>query len=107
MGQGLGHIQKRILKVLEEIDSRWISHKDKEQRWVSLNILVLAVYEKPINPRARTGKEFSKNEHRRVWESSRMLEKRKKVEVRIEKIKGSGYEARFGGIQSWMEVRIV
>jgi hypothetical protein len=50
---------------------------------------------------------FSKNEHRRAWESVRMLEKRGLVRVRIERIKGSGYATRWGGIQRWMEVKIV
>jgi len=107
MGKGLGKIQRRILEVLKGIDSRWFSQKNFAQRWVSLNILVLAVYNKPINPRARLGRDYSKNEHRRVWESTRMLEKRGLVRVRIERIKGSGYATRWGGIQRWMEVKIV
>ena len=106
MSNGLGKIQKRILEVLKTIDSRWCSDKDFSQRWVSLNLLVLAVYNKPLNPRARRGKGYSFNQHRRIWESVRMLEKRGLVKVRIEKIKGSGYATRFAGIQRWMEVRI-
>ena len=105
MGKGLGRIQQRILEVLKGIDSRWFSQKNFAQRWVSLNILVLAVYNKPINPRARLGRDYSKNEHRRVWESTRMLERRGLVETRREKIKGSGVEARKAGLQLWLEVR--
>ncbi|KPL01677.1 MAG: hypothetical protein AMJ73_10245 [candidate division Zixibacteria bacterium SM1_73] len=107
MSKGLGKIQKRILEVLDRIDSRWCSRKDFAQRWVSLNIMILAVYNKPLNPRARLGKDYNKNEHRRIWESVRMLEKRGLVHTRIEKIKGSGVEARKGGIQLWLEVRVV
>ena len=107
MGRGIGKIQKRILEVLKTIDSQWCSNKDFAQRWVSLNILILAVYNKPLNPRARLGKDYSKNEHRRCWESVRMLEKRGLVQTRIERIKGSGYATRWGGIQRWMEVKIV
>ena len=106
MSKGIGRIQRRILEVLRSIDEKWCSNKDYDQRWVSLNILVLAVYDKPIDPRARRGREYSFNEHRRVWESTRMLEKRNMVEVRKEQIKGSGIEARKGGIQVWLEVRI-
>jgi len=106
MSKGLGKIQRKILEVLGNIDSHWCSAKDFAQRWVSLNILILAVYHaERINPRARVGKEFSNSEHRRIWESVRMLEKRGLVEVRMEKIKGSGIEARRGGIQLWLEVR--
>ena len=107
MGKGLGKIQKRILEILDKIDSRWCSRKDFHQHWVSLNILILAVYNKPINPRARLGKDYNKNEHRRIWESTRMLEKRGLVKVRIEKIKGGGWQTRRGGIQLWLEVRVV
>jgi len=109
MGRGLGYIQRKILSVLDRIDSRWISAKDKEKRWVSLDIVTFMVY----HPEELEGSleyrdlKIEKNQHRRVWESSRMLEKRGLVEVRIERIKGSGYKARFGGIQRWLEVRIV
>ena len=46
MGKGLGKIQRKILKVLGEIESRWISNKDKEQRWVGLDILTFMTYHK-------------------------------------------------------------
>ena len=109
MGKGLGKIQKRILKVLDEIESRWVSAKDKEQRWVSLDIMTFMVYHKDeLNERMGVRDlRFGKNEHRRIWESVRTLEKRGLVKVRIKRIKGSGYATRFGGIQRWMEVRIV
>ena len=109
MGKGLGKIQRKRLKVLGEIVSRWISNKDKEQRWVGLDILTFMTYHKEeLNERMEVRDlKFSKNEHRRVWESVKGLERRGLVQTRIEKIKGSGIEARFGGIQLWLEVRVV
>ncbi len=109
MGKGLGKIQKRILKVLDEIESRWISEKNKEQRWVSLDIVTFMTYHKDeLNEKMGVRDlRFDKNKHRRCWESVRTLEKRGLVQIRIERIKGSGYATRFGGIQRWMEVRIV
>ncbi len=109
MGKGLGRIQRKILKVLDEIESRWISEKNKEQRWVSLDIVTFMTYHKDeLNERMGVRDlRFSKNEHRRCWESVRTLEKRGLVRVRIERIKGSGYATRWGGIQRWMEVKIV
>jgi len=105
MGKGLGKTQKRILEILDKIDSRWCSRKDFRQRWISLNILALAVYDRPLNPRARRGKDYSLNEHRRIWGSVKGLERRGLVETRKEKIKGSGIEARKAGLQVWLEVR--
>lgn len=109
MGKGLGKIQRKILKALGEIENRWISAKDKEERWVSLDIVTFMAYHKDeLNERMGVKDlRFSKNEHRRIWESVRTLEKRGLVKVRIERIKGSGYATRFGGIQRWMEVKIV
>lgn len=107
MGRGIGKIQKRILEVLKTIDSQWCSNKDFTQRWISLNILALAVYDKPLNPTARRGKDYSLNEHRRIWGSVKSLERRGLVETRKEKIKGSGIEARRGGLQLWLEVRVI
>ncbi len=109
MGKGLGRIQRKILKVLDEIESRWVSAKDKEERWVGLDVVTFMTYHQgELNERMGVKDlRFSKNEHRRVWESVRMLEKRGLVKVRIERIKGSGYATRWGGIQRWMEVRIV
>ena len=109
MGNGLGRIQRKILKVLDEIESRWISAKDKDQRWVGLDVVTFMVYHREeLNERMGVKDlRFSKNEHRRIWESVRTLEKRGLVRVRIERIKGSGYATRWGGIQRWMEVKIV
>lgn len=109
MSRGIGVIQKRILSVLDNIDSRWISAKDKEQRWVGLDVLTFMVYHKEELNEGMGVRDlrFSRNEHRRIWESSWMLEKRGLVKVRIERIKGSGYATRWGGIQRWMEVKIV
>ena len=94
---------------MDEIESRWISAKDKEQRWVGLDVLTFMVYHKEeLNERMGVRDlKFSKNEHRRVWESVKGLERRGLVQTRIEKIKGSGIEARKGGIQLWLEVRVV
>jgi len=107
MSTEIGYVQKRILEILSNIDSRWCSAKDFDQRWVSLNLIILAVYDKPLNIGARWGREYTPNQHRRVWESCRTLEKRKMVQVRKESIKGSGLRARLGGIQYWLEVRRV
>ncbi len=109
MGKGLGRIQRKILKVLDEIESRWVSAKDKEERWVGLDVVTFMTYhkEKLNETMGVRDLRFSKNEHRRIWEPVRMLEKRGLVRVRIERIKGSGYATRWGGIQRWMEVRIV
>ncbi len=94
---------------MDEIESRWISAKDKEQRWVGLDVLTFMVYHREELNEMMGVKDlrFSRNEHRRIWESSRMLEKRGLVKVRIERIKDSGYATRWGGIQRWMEVRVV
>ena len=109
MGKGLGRIQRKILKVLDEIESRWVSAKDKEERWVGLDVVTFMTYHKEkLNEKMGVRDlRFSKNEHRRIWESVRTLEKRGLVRVRIERIKGSGYATRWGGIQRWMEVKIV
>ena len=109
MGKGLGRIQRKILKVLDGIESRWVSAKDKDQRWVGLDILTFMTYHKEeLNEKMGVRDlRFSKNEHRRIWESVRTWEKRGLVRVRIERIKGSGYATRWGGIQRWMEVKIV
>ena len=109
MGQGLGKIQKRILTVLKTIEERYIEKASRERRWIWLNILIIKVY----HPQQLEGEKrgwnwsYGKNEHRRIWESVKGLEKRGLVQTRIEKIKGSGIEARFGGIQLWLEVRVV
>ena len=109
MGKGLGRIQRKILKVLDEIESRWISAKDKEQRWVGLDVLTFMVYHKE---ELREGMgvrdlKFERKEHRRIWESCWMLQKRGLTEVRIVRVKEAGLRTRFGGIQKWMEIRIV
>lgn len=107
MGRGLGKIQKRVLEVLSSIEGRWISKKDFEEQWVSLHIVVIKTYhpEQLNGSKGRFDWNYSKNEHRRIWESVKTLEKRGLVKVRIGRIKGSGWETRFGGIQRWMEVR--
>lgn len=109
MGQGLGKIQKRILTVLKTIEERYIEKASRERRWVWLNVLIIMLYHPQQLEGDKRGWDWSygKNEHRRVWESVKGLERRGLVQPRIEKIKGSGIEARFGGIQLWLEVRVV
>jgi hypothetical protein len=112
MGRGIGRIQEKILSVLEELTRR------NKRDWFSLSFVTVFLYTPwqldPTHERNRGRiKPFvlnwncGQNERRRVWESVRMLEKRGLVQTRIEKIKGSGIEARFGGIQLWLEVRVV
>ena len=109
MGKGIGKIQKRILTVLKTIDERYIEKESRERRWVWLNVLIIMLYHPQQLEGDKRGWDWSygKNEHRRIWESVKGLEKRGLVQTRIEKIKGSGIEARFGGIQLWLEVRVV
>jgi len=108
MGSGLGHIQKRILTVLKTIEERYIEEASREKRWIWLNILIIKTY----NPQRLEGDKrgwdwrYSKNQHRRIWESVRMLEKRGLVECRIRKAKEVGLRTKFGGCTRWMEVRI-
>lgn len=108
MGAGLGKIQKRILEVLKTLDERYIERRSREQRWIWLNILIIMVYhpQQLEGDKSRWNWEYSKNESRRIWESTRMLEKRGLVECRIIKVKELGLGTKFGGIQKWMEVRI-
>lgn len=106
--KGLGKIQRRILEELDKIENRWLSRNFFEQRWIGLDILIFHIYHREELNEVRRVRDmkFSKNEHRRVWESVRMLEKRGLVKVRKERIKTSGgVRAIFGGIQSWLEVR--
>jgi len=111
MGKGLGKIQKKILEVLDELKTR--DQKD----WFSLRVVVIFLYTPwQIDRKHERNRDiiefrkdwsYGKNEHRRIWESVRMLEKRGLVKVRIERVKGSGYATKWSGIQRWMEVRIV
>ena len=107
MSRGLGKIQHRILTVLKTIEERYIEKESRERRWIWLNILIIKVYHPQQLEGDKRGWDWSygKNEHRRVWESVKGLEKRGLVQTRIERIKGSGYATRFGGIQRWLEVR--
>lgn len=107
MGRGLGHIQKKILTVLDNIEERLIEKGSREKRWVWLKILIIKIY----NPQRLEGDKrswdwrHSKNQHRRIWESVRMLERRGLVECRIRRVKEMKVETKFGGTQTWMEVR--
>lgn len=108
MGQGLGHIQRRILTVLETIPDRYITKDNRPLRWVWLNVLVIMVY----HPQQLEGEKkrdwdwgYSKNEARRVWESVKGLERRGMIETRIVKVKEAGFSPRFGKCQRWLECR--
>ena len=109
MGKGLGKIQRRILEVLRNMDERYIEKESREKRWVWLNILIIKLY----HPQQLEGDKrgwnwgYSEGEHRRIWESARMLEKRGLVQTRIIRVKEAGLKTRFGGIQLWLEVRVV
>ena len=109
MGKGIGKIQHRILATLKDIDERYITKENRPLRWVWMNVLVIMVY----NPHQLEGDKrewdwrYGKNEHRRVWESCKMLEKRGLVQTRIVKIKEIGVKPKFGGCTRWQEVRIV
>ena len=108
MGQGLGHIQRRILEVLEELTRR--SARD----WFSLQFVTVFLYRQhQVDPKHERNRNrfgefredwtFSKNEHRRVWESTRALERKGLVECVIRKKD----KKTWGGETRWMEIRIV
>ena len=111
MGQGLGHIQRRILEVLAELTRR------NKRNWFSLAFVTVFLYtphqidpEHPRN-RNRIGKfrvdwRYEKKHHRRGWESTRMLEKRGLVEVRIRRRDEGRIGGIWGGEQKWMEIRL-
>lgn len=109
MGAGIGTIQKRILRTLEDIDERYIEVGSREQRWIWLNILIIMVY----HPEHLAGNKeswhwgYSKNEHRRIWESCKGLKRRGLIEERIIKAKALGLKVRFGGTTRWLEIRKV
>ena len=108
MGREIGHIQKRILTVLETINDRYIAPENKPLRWVWMNILVILVYcpqQLSADKKADWDWSYSKNEHRRVWESVRGLERRGLVETRIMTAKNIGIKGRFGGCTIWKEIR--
>lgn len=105
----IGHIQKRILTALKDMDDRYITDENRPLRWVWMNVLVIMVY----NPQQLEGKRKEdwdwtkgKNEARRIWESVKGLEKRGLIETRIVTIKDIGFNPRFGKCQRWMEVRV-
>lgn len=107
MGQGIGKIQKRILRTLEDIDETYIEVRNRERRWVWLNVLVIMVYhpEHLVGSKESWHWGYSKNEHRRIWESVKGLERRGLTETRIIKAKELGLRVRFGGCTRWLEVR--
>lgn len=109
MGQGLGKIQHRILKVLETIDDRYITPENRPLRWVWMNLLIILVYHPQQIEGEKEGWDwsYSKNQHRRIWESVKDLERRGLVQTRIIKVKEAGLKTKFGGIQLWLEVRVV
>ncbi|MBA7554609.1 hypothetical protein ES705_47236 [subsurface metagenome] len=110
MGQGLGKIQKRILEVLAELTRR------NERDWFSLHFVTVFLYTPwQIDPdhernRNRIGKfiadwNMERKHHRRCWESTRMLERRGFVEIRIRKRDEGRIGRTWGGCTRWMEVR--
>lgn len=108
MGSGLGKIQKKILTVLDSIEERYIEKASRGKRWVWLNILIILTY----NPQRLSPEDkrewdwrYSKNQHRRIWQSCKALEERGLLECRIRKAKDLGLKMRFGGCQVWLEVR--
>lgn len=109
MSRGVGHIQRRILTILETIEDRYITRDNKPMRWVWMNILIIKVYH-PQQISANKKDDWnwgcSKNEHRRVWESCRSLETRGLINIRIIEAKEIGLRPRFGGCTRWMEVRL-
>jgi len=104
MGRGIGKIQLRILEVLEELTRR------NRRDWFSLLLVVVFLYhqeqvdhEYGSNP-SRLGRfvvdwSHTKNEHRRIWESCKMLERRGHIEIRISK------ENVWGGCTRYMEIK--
>lgn len=107
MGRGLGKIQIKILETLETMEERHMETESRRERWIWLIILTIKVY----HPQRLRGDKrewiwsYSKNEHRRVWESVKMLERRGLIQTRIITAKEAGIKPAWGGIQSWMEVR--
>ena len=109
MSRGLGKIQHRILTVLKTIEERYIEKASRERRWVWLNILIIKVYHPQQLEGDKRGWDwsYSKNQHRRIWESVKGLEERGLVQTRIRRAKEIGLRTRFGGCQRWLEVRVV
>ena len=74
-----------------------------------MNILIIMVY----HPEQIAGNKedwnwgYGKNEHRRIWESVKGLERRGLTETRIVKPKALGLKVRFGGCTRWQEIRKV
>lgn len=105
--RSIGHIQKRILEVLNELTRIDRQHRD----WWSLLLVTVFLYHREqadpnygSNP-SRLGKfvvnwSHTKNEKRRVWESSKMLEKRGLIETRVIRIN------RWGGETKYMQLRL-
>lgn len=108
MSKGLGRIQREILTVLRNMDERYIERGSRELRWVWLNVLIIMVYhpKQLQGEKSRWNWNYSVNEHRRIWESVRTLEKRGLVECRIRRVKVVRLKVKFGGCTRWMEVRI-
>ena len=110
MGQGLGHIQKRILEILEELTRR-----DDLRDWFTLRLITIFLYtpwqvdrehERNINVfEFKKDWSFGKNEYRRVWESVKGLEKRGLVRCRMRRRKEGKTGGTFGGWQRLMQVR--
>lgn len=107
----IGKIQKRILEVLNELTRR------NKRDWFSLQFVTVFLYhQEQVDPEygsnpGRLGKfvvnwTHTKNEHRRIWESCRALEKRGYLEIKIVTQKEGKEKGIWGGTQKWMEVKI-
>jgi hypothetical protein len=107
----IGKIQKRILEVLAELTRR------NKRDWFSLQFITVFLYhqgqvdpEYGSNP-SRLGKfilnwSYSENERRRIWESSRALEKRELIQIKIVREKEGKEKGTFGVAQKWLELRL-
>ncbi len=110
MGKMIGIIQKRILETLETIDERYIEERNREGRWVWMNILVIMVYypqQLESDKKENWNWNYGKNEHRRIWESCKGLKRRGLIEERVVNAKALGLKVRFGGTIRWLEIRKV
>ena len=110
--RSIGHVQKRILEVLNELTRR------NKRDWFSLLLIVVFLYHQgQVDPKygdnpGRLGKfivnwDHTKNEHRRIWESCRALEKRGLIQIRIVRQKEGKEKGIWGGIQRYMEVKLI
>lgn len=111
MSRGIGKIQRKVLQVLETIDPKWYSIysvKDRDEHWVQLNRVIILLYHPEQMDRSLGYYDwsYSKNEHRRIWESVTALKRRGYLETRIRMKHEGRIGGVWGGIQKRLEVRI-